>query len=114
MEFLGSDSFFWGPKNGGFHGGTQKWLVYKGKSESKKDDNWAYPYVSGNHHVAGDFMLGRDEIAVGSPARKTLDRRSEGLHFLRLGSSQGVKVSTEESKVFGLLLPVILLKLLLK
>ena len=31
---------------GGFlsHGGTPKWLAYKGKSQSKMDDNWGYPY----------------------------------------------------------------------
>ena len=26
------------------HGGTQKWMVHKGKSQSKMDDDWWYPY----------------------------------------------------------------------
>ena len=26
------------------HGGTQKWVVHKGKSQSKMDDDWWYPY----------------------------------------------------------------------
>ena len=32
------------------NGGTPKCGVYKGTSQSKMDDNWGYPYDSGNLH----------------------------------------------------------------
>ena len=31
-------------------GGTSKWLVYKGKCQSKMDDDWGYP-ISGNLQI---------------------------------------------------------------
>ena len=37
------------------NGGTPKWLVYKGKSQSKMDENWGYPHDSGNLHLWGDY-----------------------------------------------------------
>ena len=45
---------------GGFHshGGTQKWLVYDGKSKSKMDDDWGYPVMTKRTHPlhsSGDF-----------------------------------------------------------
>ena len=27
------------------------WMVYKGTSQSKTDENWGYPYDSGNLHM---------------------------------------------------------------
>ena len=50
-----------------------------------------------------------DRLVVG-PYGMSVPLDHQHLHFLRLGSSQGVQVSSEESKIFGLLLPVILLK----
>ena len=28
-----------------FNGGTQKWLVYKGKPHLEMDDDWGYPII---------------------------------------------------------------------
>ena len=38
---------------GGFHkwGTPNSWMVYSGKSQSKMDENWGYPYDLGNPHM---------------------------------------------------------------
>ena len=42
-----------GQSMGGFHshGGTSKWMEDDGKAKKKMDDDWGYPYDSGNHHL---------------------------------------------------------------
>ena len=33
------------------HGGSRKCLAYQGKSQSQMDEDWGYPYDSGNYQV---------------------------------------------------------------
>ena len=40
---------------GGFHGhgGTpNSWMVFVRENPTKLDDDWGYPYDSGNHHMS--------------------------------------------------------------
>ena len=39
------------------HGGTNNWLVYFRENPIKVDDDWGYPYDSGNHHVMKNMLV---------------------------------------------------------